>query len=389
MISCVLIRNFAASVEYIHQPMLKNCPLIIATDARVKRVIATSQQPRDKGVRPKITVKQALLLSPEAEVVLDNDGAYRRVAEELAEHLMQFANKVELEYQPTSTAYYLNTDTETDEIIRFVERYMRTTVTLGIGSNKLAARVAAAYPREENKITFVKHGDEKAFLAKHPVNLLPLTKDMVRRLPLLGIHKIGQLAELPKLAIWEQFGKKGKWIHDLANGIDLRSIQAYKPLKRLCIHHEFDTSIADKEIIKAVLQRISKQLATQLQGEEAHQLSLLLYQEDNALIEAHVRPKPPLHTVLYISRRLNDLLNQQVITAPIMAIRVQLSDVRVPKPRQLALFSEFEESTGLQNVVPEWAEQHKEAGFYYTEILSTSLMTLPEDRFVFREVNGA
>lgn len=85
MISCVLIRNFAARVAYMHQPVLAESPLIIATDALVRRVVATGHTPREQVVRPGMTVKQALLLSPGAEVVSDNEGAYLRVAQDLAE----------------------------------------------------------------------------------------------------------------------------------------------------------------------------------------------------------------------------------------------------------------------------------------------------------------
>lgn len=302
---------------------------------------------------------------------------------------MRFANKVELEYQPTSTAYYLNTDTETDVILHFVERYMSSWVTIGIATNKLTARVAAAYPIGMDNVTIIQAGEERAFIARHPVSLLPLTKDMIRRLPLLGIHTLGQFAALPRLAAWEQFGKRGKWIHDLANGIDYRSIQAYQPAKRLRARHEFDDPIVDRMIIRSVLQRLAQQLAEQLNDEEAHRLTAMIYLEDGSIIDAHTQPQPPLQTLLYLTRRLDDLFNQQVITAPIIAVQVQLTDIRVPKPRQLSLFPELDESNKLQRMVPEWVEHHRETGFYYSDVMGTSPNALPEDRFIYREASGA
>jgi nucleotidyltransferase/DNA polymerase involved in DNA repair len=105
----VLIRHFATNVERHHNPALKDAPLVVASDSRVRRVVAASALPHQRGIEPKMTIKQALLLCPEAQIGGDDP-----------------------------------------------------------------------------------FGDEAAFLARHRVSMLPLSKDMARRrLPLLGIDTVG------------------------------------------------------------------------------------------------------------------------------------------------------------------------------------------------------
>lgn len=393
MFSCLLIRHFAAAVERHHHPSLRETPLLIATTSRVKRVVATSHLPRREGVQPKMTVKQALLLSPQAEVIPANEAAYQRVAEDMAGYLLRFTNKVEIEYQPTSTAFYLDTDTETDAIRHFIQRYLSVTGYIGIAANKFTARVAAAYAGCNSPIICIPTGQERDFLADRPVTLLPLTSDMIRRLPLLGIHTLGQLASLPRLAVWEQFGKVGKWLHVLANGSDLRPIQPYQPPKQVCAGQVFADGIADaindRDVLQNALRRIAAELIDQLAGEEARRVSLLLYLADGSLVEAHTQPPTPIYDVLSLARRLHDLLNQQVIRAAVCSVEVHLAHIQAPQPQQLSLFDHLDDTKKLEKALPGWIALHHDTGFYYTDVLDDVAYALPEDRFILRQVLGA
>lgn len=389
MLSCVLVRHFGAAVEYRHNPALASTDLILATPARVQRVVAASSAPRAQGVQPKLTVKQARLLCPTAEVIPAREEVYQRVAAEIALELYHFANKVEIEYQPTTTAFYLNTDSETALIQGHIAAYLQTPTTVAVAANKFTARVAAAYLREDSPTLKVLEGHEARFLAPYPVTLLPLSADMARRLPLLGLHTLGQLAALPKVAVWEQFGKHGKWLHDLANGIDLRSIQPYQSPQQLRATHSFDDPINDREIIRAVLRRMVKPLVDQLGSQEVHRLTLLLYLDNHALVEGHLQPARPCQDVFTLTRLLDDLLQQQVVTAAVVRVEVHLSDIRRPLPQQLSLFDYMEGHNRLETVLPDWVMRHPATGFYYSELASQSLYALPEDRFTLVEVRGA
>lgn len=389
MLTCLLLRDFAAAVERRNNPALRDEPLIILSSGRVQRVVAMSKLPRQMGVKTGITARQAGLLCPEAKMIEVHPGAYQRAADELAEMLMRFSDKVEPEYQPTSTAFYLKG--LVDPILRqnLADTSLITSIGIGVASSKFPARVAAAYAVEEADTLCVSEGQEAAFLAGYPVGLLPLTKEMERRLPLLGIERIGQLAALPRIAVWEQFGKSGKWIHDLASGIDPRPIQPFEPSETLGTSMLFDDRIEDRAILANTLNRLAKQLVENLKGRASHQIILLITLEDQHLIEADLKPAQPIKELLALARHLDSLLHKQPIQAAVTGIEVRLSGVHEPQLRQLSLFDALEQNKRVDTCLKRWRERHQQTGFYYSELTQEAGAALPEHRFLLYEAQGA
>jgi len=92
--------------------------------------------------------------------------------------------KVEIEYQPTTTAFYVNTTDLLVEMQNAVGSILGVIPGISVASNKFTARVAGAYAvrTELNRILVLK-GKEAEFFSTYQVTLLPLDKKMKRRLP--------------------------------------------------------------------------------------------------------------------------------------------------------------------------------------------------------------
>ena len=89
---------------------------------------------------------------------------------------------------------------------------------LGVGLNKIAAR-AAAYASDGS---ICRPGSEARLLAELPLALLDIEPEIVERLTLLGIERLGDLAALPHGPFVRRFGSAAARWHDLARGIDRR-----------------------------------------------------------------------------------------------------------------------------------------------------------------------
>jgi hypothetical protein len=89
---------------------------------------------------------------------------------------------------------------------------------LGAGSNKIAAR-AAAYVADG---CICEPGSECELLARLPLQLLDIEPEIIERLTLLGVERLGDLAGLPHGPFVRRFGAKAASWHDLARGIDRR-----------------------------------------------------------------------------------------------------------------------------------------------------------------------
>jgi protein ImuB len=89
---------------------------------------------------------------------------------------------------------------------------------LGVGRNKIAAR-AAAYVGDG---CIWRPGSEAGLLAELPLALLDIEPEIVERLTLLGIERLGDLAALPHGPFVRRFGSAAACWHELARGIDRR-----------------------------------------------------------------------------------------------------------------------------------------------------------------------
>jgi hypothetical protein len=89
---------------------------------------------------------------------------------------------------------------------------------LGAGSNKIAAR-AAAYVADGS---ICEPGSECELLALLPLTLLDIEAEVVERLAILGIERLGDLAALPHGPFVRRFGTAAARWHELARGIDRR-----------------------------------------------------------------------------------------------------------------------------------------------------------------------
>ncbi|MCP4417593.1 MAG: hypothetical protein GY805_13295, partial [Chloroflexi bacterium] len=106
-----------------------------------------------------------------------------------------------------------------------VNRRVGVSVSIGIGSSKMIARIASGLhkPRGIMQIT---EENEQDFLHGLAVDHLPGIGRMAKdKLTDLHIFKVGELARLPKLVIEQLFGKNGIAIWKMANGIDEREVE--------------------------------------------------------------------------------------------------------------------------------------------------------------------
>jgi protein ImuB len=87
---------------------------------------------------------------------------------------------------------------------------------LGVGSNKTCAR-AAAYVGDG---TICPAGSERNFLAPLSLELLEIDPKVLERLRLLGIERMGDLAQLPHGPFVRRFGPKAATWHACARGRD-------------------------------------------------------------------------------------------------------------------------------------------------------------------------
>ncbi|MBO3833059.1 MAG: DNA polymerase IV, partial [Candidatus Brockarchaeota archaeon] len=107
-----------------------------------------------------------------------------------------------------------------------VKRSMGLTCSIGIGPNKLVAKIAADFQKPDG-LTVVKPEEVQGFLSPLPVNrLIGVGVKTQGLMESLGIKTIGDLASYDVRKLIELFGEKlGVYFHNASRGIDNQPVK--------------------------------------------------------------------------------------------------------------------------------------------------------------------
>jgi DNA polymerase IV (DinB-like DNA polymerase) len=102
----------------------------------------------------------------------------------------------------------------------------KLTCSIGVGPNKLVAKIAADIQKPEG-LTLVKPEEVQTFLSPLPVRrLVGVGKKTEKKLETLGVRTVGQLARFDVQRLIEVFGRKlGTYFHNASLGVDDEPVQ--------------------------------------------------------------------------------------------------------------------------------------------------------------------
>ncbi len=146
---------------------------------------------------------------------------------------------------------------------RGVEAATGQIAQVGLATGRLAAEVAARTTGDSG--VAVVSGEDRAYLAEHPVDRLPLDERALGHLRMLGIGTIGAFAELPANAVRMRYGVEGARARGLARGEDPRPLKGRTQPVVLdeAIDFEWEEHNVDRLIfaLQALAQRLAARLA--------------------------------------------------------------------------------------------------------------------------------
>src|SRR5256886_1652351 len=239
--ACCWIPLFPLRCETARQPELASLPVALVGPDDTRRVWQLSSLARHAGVKPGMTVSQAIGLCPALKLCEPDPVHYDAQFSRLLAALGQVSPVIE----PAELGRaFVGTDGlerlygSVEQIIEAIKRgtrnaecgtaeesplacsafpLPRSAFRLGWGRGKFISWVAATRAKPGDAV-IVAVGGEAEFLAAQPLAVLPLDSDTHRRLRQLGIRTLGALAALPEEAVVSQFGRAGRRLWLLAAG---------------------------------------------------------------------------------------------------------------------------------------------------------------------------
>jgi DNA polymerase IV len=343
---------FFAAVEQRDRPELRGKPVIVGGGGPNDRgvVSAASYEARRFGVHSAMPLRQAGRLCPNG-IFLPVDGAkYQAASRDVMAVLRRFTPLVEPisideAFLDVTASRKLFGDGETvgRQIKKVVRDEVRLTISVGVASTKLVAKIASDL-RKPDGLVVVPPGDEAAFLAPLPISRLwGVGERTAVALRDYGVQTIGELAALAPEILVRRFGKHGGSLAARARGEDADPVSDRADAKSIGHEHTFDVDTADRETIERTLLAMAEGVAGRLRSSGVKAGTISVKIRDSTFHTITRQRTLPVATDLTdpIWKAALELARPEV-----RGIRVRLLGVtasNLGSPDQLALFEQDDE----------------------------------------------
>ena len=221
-VACLLVPDFPLQALRRSLPELAEAPLaIVAGPSPRDELIAVSAQAAELGARCGMTAAQARGRAPGLDVRTvpgeasdAADGALADVAGAFSPRVHRHAPGEVLLDVDGLLPRFGSEEAIADGLLR-AGRRVGLDVRVGVAAGPDVARVAA---RCATDVVVVAAGEERAFIAPLPLELLQPPVDVVLALARWGVASSGELARLPRLEVRLRLGSAGLALHRLACG---------------------------------------------------------------------------------------------------------------------------------------------------------------------------
>ncbi len=260
--------HFFTAVEEREDPNLKGKPVIVGADPKEGKgwgVVSTcNYKARKFGIGSGMPISRAWKLCPEAIYRPVNYMLYEGVSSEIMSMLRKYAEK--FEQWSIDEAFlgvtskvkdYDEAEALAHQIKREILEKEKITCSIGVGPNKLVAKIASDIQKPDG-LTVIKEEDVEGFLASLPVRkLLWVGRKTEQKLKRIGIKTIGDIANHDPTVLKENFGSMGTQLYLMAHGIDRSEVEERGEAKSVSRDLTFEEDTTDLEFVFDALDKLS------------------------------------------------------------------------------------------------------------------------------------
>jgi DNA polymerase-4 len=263
---------FYVSVELQRRPELKGLPVVVAGSGPRAVVTTASYEARRFGIFSATPAERARRVCPDAVFIPPDFEAYRERSKEVMSVLKRHVDRVEVVGLDEAYLDLTALDRHRSAARRVKEAVKRETgltCSVGIGPNKLVAKVASDAEKPDGFLELTAEGARLRFAEASPGLIPGIGPKTIARLEEVGIATLGRLGATPDERLTQWFGPRlGPHLAGLARFEDDRAIETVRIAKSESRETTFDRDLHGLPQLEPVLERLSGELCETLVREE-------------------------------------------------------------------------------------------------------------------------
>lgn len=343
---------FYASVEQRDDPGLRGKPVVVGGTSTQRGVVAAaSYEARQFNVFSAMPIRTAIQRCPDLVLVRTRMDVYAGISRKIREIFHRYTPLVE----PLSLdeAFLDVTGSEAlfgpavkigREIQQAIFDELELHASVGVAPNKFLAKVASGHAKPRG-FTVVDPDDVHAFLDPLSISKIwGVGKRAEEKLGRLGIFNVSQLRRIDLQRLTDAIGSgSANHLHALAWGRDHRKVVPDREAKSISHETTFRSDVSDMEVLKAVLLRLTEQVARRLRRHSrfGSTVTLKVRFNDFQTIARSATLKTPTDSTQQLWEATRDLLLQRTrIEQPVRLVGMGVSSLSSTRTRQLELFGD-------------------------------------------------
>ena len=344
-----------SAVKLVHEgkPDLRLVPSVVSGDPSDRRSIVTaaSMPAKKRGIKTAQPISMALRTCPDLVIVRGDWAWYKTCSEQFTAICREFSpvlQKFSIDECFLDMTLYLGRRDPVAVATELKDR-IRTelgfTVNVGIGPNKLLAKMASDFEKPDKVHTL--------WAAEVPTKMWPLgVRDLLwvgkrteERLVAYGIHTIGDIARLNTASLARLVGQKAaQQLHESANGLDESPVETdFQEAKSYSAERTFAQDIHTAKELDRALFNVACIVAHRIRRDrfKAGSVSVFIKHRDFSVAQRQAqmaRPTDVTALILQEARRLVSTLWDGV--TPLRQVGLGVSKLTHETDLQLSLFED-------------------------------------------------
>lgn len=329
---------------------IRTIPAIIAGDESKRHGIVLAKSPIAKkyGIVTAETIYQAKMKCPNLKIFSPNHEIYQRKSKQLMNYLKTFTPIMEqfsideCFLDMTGTKYLYTNHLELAYKIKDeIKEKFGFTVNVGIGNNKLCAKMASDFEKPDKVHTLLK-SEIKEKLWPLPVNdLFMCGKKTSIELNKMNIYTIKDLAEYDFQKLEKKFKSQAKYLKQAAWGIDESKVEERKDKRQsISTTRTLPHDEENREKLKEVLFVQTEDVCRQLREQNLYASTIAIIYKDKYFKSTTVQEQLENATdnTKEILKKINSLFEKSYNNMPVRLIGVRLANLTKFKNTQVSIF---------------------------------------------------